>query len=149
MASAVVWADVVALGHRAARAFKLTRRKRLRFEPMPTNRKTVHDGDCAPYAGLIRLRLHRIGRPSQPLSRSSIMAALAHELAHLAGKDRLGRMGYDHGAEHGELTRRIAQWLREQGQPVGHKLHTGVARSRRRKRAPKFRRAWKRPKARA
>lgn len=140
MASAVVWADVVQLGRRAAQHFHLPKAARMRFEPLRVTRTTRADGRCWPSTGVIKLRLHRVGKPRQSLQRSTIMAALAHELAHLPG--------YDHGAKHGDLTRRIAAWLREQGQPVAHKLFDGVGRNPLKPRKTQFSYAWKRPKAR-
>lgn len=139
-ASAVVWADVVELGRRAAYHFRLRHGRgatKLRFEPMRLTRSTRADGRCWPKSGVIRLRVHRVGKLRQSLRSSTIMAALAHELAHLPG--------YDHGAKHGNLTRRIADWLREQGQPVAHKLFDGVGRNPLKPRKTRFSYAWKKP----
>jgi hypothetical protein len=136
----VRWADVVELGRRAARHFKLRRAATLRIEPMRPLRRTRADGRCWPYLGRIVLRVHRVGRPRQSLRHSTVMAALAHELAHLPG--------YGHDAKHGDLTRRIAAWLREQRQPVAHKLFDGVGRDPRKPRQTRFSYSWKRPKPR-
>lgn len=138
MANAVVWTDVVRLGRRAAHHFNLPYRKRLRFEPLPVRKGSAVDGDCDVSSGLVRIRVHRIGRPTQALTRSTIMATLAHELAHFAEPN--------HEAGHGELTRQIAAWLRAQGQPVSHILHDVSNPKARIKRT--FRRAWKNPKPR-
>jgi hypothetical protein len=140
MASAIVWADVVELGRRAAKHFKLPRAAKLRFEPMRLAKNVRIDGRCWPTLGVIRLRLHRVGKVRQSLRRSTIMAALAHELAHLPV--------YDHGAEHGELTRKIADWLREQGQPVAHRLFFGVGRNPAKPMKTRFSYAWKKPRPR-
>lgn len=135
---ATVWADVVQLGHRAAKFFKLPGRKRLRFEPMPKRKGISMDGDCDPATGILRLRLQQKNRINRPLSRSTIMASLAHELSHLKEPE--------HGAACGELTRRIATWLKEQGQPVSHRLH--VASGPRPAIRPKYKKAWKDPRPR-
>lgn len=148
MANATVWTDAVELARRAVSQFELTRR-RLIFEPMP--RGATKDGICWPagepgssYA-TIYIRVHRVGKPRQAIQRSTIMAALAHELAHLRHPG--------HDADHGELTRQIAAWLKEQGEPVSHIIHSGTHRTF----LPRhlvpvkrtFKRAWKRPKPRA
>ena len=135
MASATVWHDVVVLGRRAARAFRLPYVRRLRFEPIPHRPSLRLDGLCWPVKGLVMIRLQRVGRPTQPLRRSTIMATLAHELAHLREPN--------HDRAHGDLTRLIAAWLRLRGQPVAHRLHSGTGRSRRARGAPGFKRAWK------
>lgn len=116
MACATVWRDVVVLGRKAARVHGLRHAKRLRFEPLAYHPGTLLDGDCTPTNGVIRLRLWRINRPRKSLSRAMIFATVAHEMAHL-------RYG-DHDERHGELTRTLARWFREQGQPVAHRLHS-------------------------
>lgn len=146
MASATVAADALRLGRRAARVFRLTRRK-LMVVPKESKRGMREDGCCYTLGlhwAVIELRLHRTHRPRQPLKRSTIMAALAHELAHL-------KVG-DHNAAHGELTRKLASWLREQGQPVGHVLHSNTAaaflpieQQSKRARKRRFKRGWQRP----
>lgn len=152
MASATLWTDVVRLGWKAARRFRLTRR-RIVFEPIMPRPGLAADGGCyrrGPEGSSlphIYLRIHRVNRPRQALRRSTVMAALAHELAH---------MRYDvHGAEHGELTREIATWLRAEGQPVAHVLHANTGKSflpkrlrSKRMQSRQFRRAWKKPKPR-
>lgn len=142
--SVTLWADVVRLSRAAARRFRL---RLTRVEAYGPHRQRRLDGRCWQRKGIIQLRVHRVGRVNSALSRGTIMATLAHELAHLNG---WRRQGYDHGSDHGELTRRIAAWLRAQGQPVWHVLHSGSAivgmpRSADR---PAFKRAWKRPKPR-
>lgn len=137
MASATCWHDVVVLGRRAARTFKLPRAKRLRFEPVPYHPGTQRDADCQPASGLIRLRLWRINRPRKSLSRAMIFASLAHELAHLKCPN--------HDAAHGELTRELAQWFKVQGQPVAHRIHSSSFQPLTKVR---YRKAWKRPRPR-
>lgn len=139
MASVVTWADVVYLGRRAARHFKLSKLP-VDFEPFSPRSRTRIDGRCHVKRALIMLRLHRVGKPHQSLGRSTIMATLAHELAHLRD--------LDHGPQHGNLTREIADWLRTQGQPVSHKLFDGVGRNPLKPRKTQFSYAWKRPKPR-
>lgn len=139
-----LWVDVVHLGRRAAQRFRL---RLQRIEAFGPHRARSKDGECHVRLGIVRLRLHRVGRVHAPLARGTIMSTLAHELAHLRGWDH---PSYDHGPQHGELARRIAAWLRKQGQPVWHVLHSGSAivgtpPSRWR---PAFKRAWKRPKPR-
>lgn len=153
MPSATLAADVVMLGRQAARVFRLTRRKLLVMVKEP-RAGTREDGCCWRRGAvgskfpMIELRVHRSHRPRQPLKRSTVMAALAHELAHLKIDA--------HNAQHGELTRKIAGWLREQGQPVSHVLHSNTGsvflpahKKSQRARSRTFRRAWQRPAARS
>lgn len=152
MPSATLWVDIVRLGRKAARHFKLTSR-RIVFEPIMPRPGLAADGGCHKHGPLgsqlphIYLRVFRVNRPRSPLRRSTIMASLAHELAHLRHDDHL--------APHGELTRQIAAWLKEQGQPVGHVLHGNTGKSflpahlkSKKMNKRRFRRAWKRPKPR-
>jgi len=153
MPSATVLADALSLARRASKVFGLTRR-RLLVVPKEPVRGMREDGCCYKHGPLglkwvvIELRVHRSHRPRQALKRSTIMAALAHELAHLKVDD--------HNAAHGELTRKIASWLKEQGQPVGHVLHSNTAtaflpldQQPKRARQRRFKRGWKRPAARS
>lgn len=127
------WAQIHRAGVAAAVHFGL-RLRGLRIEPEYPNRRLRDDGGCWPHTGRIRLRVHRVGRPHSPLAVSTIMATLAHELAHLRC--------LTHDAAHGSLTRDIAAWFRAQGLPVAHKLHSNTGG---RKRRVTFKRAWKRP----
>lgn len=132
MADATVWRDAVVLGRKAARVHKLPRAKHVRFEPLAYHPGTKLDGDCHPQRGVIRLRLWRINRPRKSLSRAMIFATVAHELAHLRCPN--------HDEAHGELTRTLARWFREQGQPVAHRLHSSSFEPLKKVRT---RRAWK------
>jgi hypothetical protein len=116
VADATIWRDAVVLSRRAAKAFGLRHAARLHVEPLPYHPGTLLDGDCQPDRGVIRLRLWRLNRPRRSLSRAMIFATLVHELAHLRWPD--------HDERHGELTRQLAAWFREQGQPVAHRLHS-------------------------
>jgi hypothetical protein len=153
MSSATVLADALSLARKASRAFGLTRR-RLLVVPKEPKRGMREDGCCFRQGpkrlkwAVIELRVHRSHRPRQALKRSTIMAALAHELAHLKVDD--------HNAAHGELTRKIAGWLKEQGQPVGHVLHSNTAtaflplhKQPKRARIRRFKRGWARAVARS
>jgi len=129
-ADVLIWVDVVRLGFHAARQFKLPGIQRLKFEQKPIGSSEF--GDYSSRTKTLRIRLHRLGRVTRLLTRSTIMATLAHELAHMKG--------LEHNAAHGELTRQIADWLRTQGQPVGHQLHSG--------RLIGYRESWKDPRPR-
>lgn len=148
MASAVVWATVVNLGRRAAKKFHLRPHgARLSFEPFRLQRNLTIDGRCWVKRGLIQIRVHRTGRPTQSLTSSTIMATLAHELAHLPGK---GHGSLAHGKEHGELSRQIAEWMRSEGAAVSRVLHSGSSNAGMpaSPNRPLYKRAWKRPKPR-
>lgn len=152
MADATVMAAAQQLAQRAAKQFALTKRRILVRAKAPVS-SMREDGCCwrqgppGISAVVIELRLHRANRPRQSLKRSTIMACLAHELAHLKHDN--------HDAQHGELTRELASYLRSQGQPVSHVLHSNTAtaflpahKKSKRARKRRFKRAWKRPAAR-
>ena len=115
MANATIWADLHALGAKAAKRFGLP--KAFRLAPLPKRSRCKIDGDCS-RRGSIRLRVHRYHRPNQALKRSTILATFAHELAHLRE--------WEHGAAHRALAREIAEWIREQGHPVSARLFKGT-----------------------
>lgn len=77
-----VWRDLHALALLAQRRFRL---RRFRLEPMPLNAGVTHLADCEleGRVRMIRLRVHRWGRPSATLAHSTLLRLLAHELAHL------------------------------------------------------------------
>ncbi|MGH8899427.1 MAG: hypothetical protein ACRDZ4_20975 [Egibacteraceae bacterium] len=117
--SAVLWTDLYELTVAACRRFGLVEPI---LEPMTRRRRCKMDGDCVRGPGrtpVVRLRLHRYHRPRQALARSTIMATLAHELAHLAAGC------WNHGRAHDAMAQAIAAWLREQGQPVSSRIKQG------------------------
>lgn len=127
------WAYIHRAALLAAVHFGL-RLRGLRIAPEHPHPGRRDDGGCWPNTGRIVVRLHRVGRPRQPLQVSTVMATLAHELAHLRCST--------HDAAHGSLTREIAAWFKAQGFPVAHKLHSNAGGRRDR---VSFKRAWKRP----
>jgi hypothetical protein len=137
MNNVTLWPELVQLAHKASRRFKLGV---LRVEPFLLDERVKIDADCNVTDCIIRIRLHRIGRRHQPLARSTIFASLAHELAHLRVPE--------HSREHGDLTRRIAAWFREMGQPVSHVVHSGSNAKAKRKRRTSYKRAWLDPRPR-
>lgn len=143
MTSVLLWHDLFVYAKRACKHFGLPVVKRL--EPIVKNGHSIRDradGYADKPARSIQLRVWRLGKPGAVMKASTITAALVHELAHFGG----GREGLGHGAEHGELTRQIAEWFKEQGFAVAHTLHSTNDPAKPRKVA--FRRAWKRPKPR-
>jgi hypothetical protein len=126
MADATVWHDIHVIAQKVAKRFGL--KNNLRFEPIPASTGARRDGDCtkgsySTQEGLIRIRVHRIKKGEDgtwkkargSVKRSTILASLAHELAHL----RL----YEHGPEFRAFTLEIADYIRSLGEPVSNKLH--------------------------
>lgn len=139
MTDVTIWTDVVAFGREAIRRFELWPAPfQVIFDPLPDQRHRKADGFCHDEKNppVIEIRLHCVGHRRRPLRRSTIMATLAHELAHL----REPR----HNAGHGDLVREIATWLRENGQPVSKRIHSTMSE----KLDGGFRRAWKKAKPR-
>jgi hypothetical protein len=147
-----IWAEVVRLARRAARRFSLLPdAEKLWIDAYEPHRTREQDGECRTREfdknlprGMARIivRLHRAHRIRTPLAVSTVMGTLAHELAHLKVTG--------HGADHGELTREIAAWMRTQGVPVTRLLHSasslvGLPATPRR---AMFKRAWKYPRPR-
>lgn len=102
MASIILWRDLVVLTERICKEFRL---RRPRLLPL-TNLRAQHHGDCDPKhvrRPVIRIRVHHVRRPTQPLSRTTILQTLIHELAHLRHPG--------HGPEHRALVREIAEWV--------------------------------------
>jgi hypothetical protein len=90
MASILLWPELVGIANEARVEFRLPR---FTLEPL-THTRARFFGDCDlnNYPRRIRLRVHRMdGR--RPLSRTTIIGTLAHELAHLKhpGHDRAWR----------------------------------------------------------
>jgi len=113
-ANATIWTDLHELAEKAAKKFKLP--TSIIIEPMPKPRRGDGDNTRQPGATpLIRIRVHRVGRPRQALKTTTILATLAHELAHLKY--------WDHGKEQYHLTHEIADFFREEGHEVANKLH--------------------------
>ena len=123
---ALLWLDLVELLEAAKTRFGLPRDLRL----SPTRRRagTTMDGKADKYPPRIQLRLYRYNRPNQAFAVSTVMAILAHELAHFV------KGGWDHGPEHRRITREVAAWIREQGYPVSTQLFAGTGRNRIKKR---------------
>jgi len=122
MADATVWHDIFIISQKVTRHFGLKRK--LRFEPILAFTCARMDGDCLKSSGLIRLRVHRITKGKDgtwkrsnrgAVARSTIMASLGHELAHL----RID----DHGPKFREFTLEIANFIRSLGEPVSRKIH--------------------------
>lgn len=125
--ASLLWIDLVELLDRAKSRFKL--REGIRLEPV--RRRYTHttmDGKAHRYPPRIQLRLNRYRRPSQALKPSTVMATLAHEIAHFV------KGGWDHGPEHRRITREVAQWIRGQGYDVAPQLFAGTTRNRIKKR---------------
>lgn len=123
MADVTLWRDICVLAKRAEREFGLPS---CFIVPFLGNGRMDGDCFCAPGSGnrrFIRLRVHRVRmhrkgvwKPrNAPVSRSTILSSLAHELAHLKV--------LEHGPEHRALTRSIAEWIEEQGHAVAPKLY--------------------------
>ena len=123
---ALLWLDLVELVDRAVTRFKLTRSPIL--EPIRRRSGITMDGKADKYPPRIQLRLYRYNRPNQAFAMSTVMAILAHELAHFV------KGGWDHGPEHRRITREVAAWIREQGYPVSTQLFAGTGRNRIKKR---------------
>lgn len=139
MTDVTIWTDVVALGRRIVREFDLyPAPKQVVFEPLSDHPQRRADGFCHDDTNppKVEIRLHCVGKRRRPLRRSTIMSTLAHELAHF----RCPR----HDAEHGELTREIAAWLKAHGQTVSRRMHSQMSETLK----GGFRRAWKKPKPR-
>lgn len=116
---ALLWLDLAELLDRAKSRFRLPAGIRLE----PVRRRYTHtrmDGNAHRYPPRIQLRLHRVNRPRRAVSPSTIMATLAHEIAHFV------RGGWDHGPTHRKHTREVAAWIREQGYPVAPRLFSGT-----------------------
>ena len=96
--------------------------------PFTRGRRTKIDGRAQKYPASIKLRLHRFHRPNQALAPSTVMATLAHEIAHLT------KGCWDHGPAHRAKTREVAEWIRGLGYPVSTRLFRGSF-PRKRKRA--------------
>jgi hypothetical protein len=130
MAGAVIWTDIHVVAHKVCRHFGLG--KTPVFEPLQHRRGEALDGRCWPgRSRLVQLRVHVRHRPRVSLRRSTIMATVVHELAHL-------REG-DHDAAFGAFAREVAAYVRTLGQPVGHKLYGSMSRRMR----VTYRRSWK------
>ena len=113
-ANATIWTHLHELADKAARKFQLP--TSIIIEPMPARYRGDGDNTRQPGATpLIRIRVHRVGRPHQSLKTTTILATLAHELAHLKY--------WDHGKEQYHLTHEIANFFREEGHEVASKLH--------------------------
>lgn len=112
MHSAVLWVDIHEIAERAAKAFGL--RWPIIIEPWMPKTRTKDSGQTrrGNHTPTILIRVHRYHRPRQQLKRSYILATLAHELAHCHPK------GWEHGANHREITLRIARWMRAEGYEV-------------------------------
>jgi len=86
-ATIVLWRDIHRYATAACMHFGLRQPKRI--EPLADMRARFFGDERR---GVIRLRVHRLGRPRMPLSRRTIFDTLAHELAHL----RVQREGSEH-----------------------------------------------------
>jgi hypothetical protein len=135
VAGAVIWTDIHAIAARVCRHFGLG--KVPRFEPLPHRNGEALDGRCYPgRTRLVQLRVHVRHRPRVSLRRSTIMATVVHELAHLRE--------VNHDAAFGAFTREVAEYVRGLGQPVAHKLYGSMSRRMR----VTYRRSWKDPRPR-
>jgi len=117
---ATVWTDLQGLVASLTRAFSLEAEPIL--EAFDRRRRRKSDGDCLRTVGttpIVRVRVHRFHRPRQALSRSTIFAAFAHEMAHLAPGC------WRHGERHDAKTREIAVWILARGYPVSRSLKHG------------------------
>lgn len=83
MANLTAWRDLHRAARQAQRRFNLPA---FTLEPLTDSRARLY-GDCRHADNRIRLRVHRLGNPSRPLSRRTLVDTLAHELAHLVHED--------------------------------------------------------------
>ena len=98
-----VWTELQQLADAACEHFKL---HMARLEPIVSPRlRCFGDCDFDAASPSIRLRVHQLNRPSQPLARQTIIDTLAHELAHLAHSR--------HGRKHLAMRRDILTFWKE------------------------------------
>jgi len=101
--SVLLWRECQELAEAAVDHFCLRGYRGLKAT---TNRKTEDCGYCHP-DGFLELRIHRWGRPTQPLTRRWLKGVLAHELAHL----EVSRHGKRHEAKAQEILKYWRQKL--------------------------------------
>lgn len=135
MASATIWTDIHLIATKVCRHFGLG--KVPRFEPLQPRNGEALDGRCWPgRSRLVQLRVHVRHQPRRSLRRSTIMATVVHELAHLR------ELGHDEAF--GAFAREVAEYVRGLGHPVAHKLYGSMSRRMR----VSYRRSWKDPRPR-
>lgn len=118
--SATLWPTIHDLTERAARRWEFPAP---RLVPALPRHRAIYDGKANRGTRRLVLRVHRFGRPNQPLATTMILATLAHELAHLA---TWHEPGDDHGPRWRKTTKEIAEWIRSLGHKVSPNLYVGT-----------------------